>query len=87
MITALDLAEKFEFAYSYKCKMVTLDVHSSLEAVGFLASIATKLADEGLSSNSVSAFYHDHLFVKEEEAQKVVRVLEHMARNANAASG
>ena len=86
LILALDLAEKHSFEYSYKCRMVTLDVHSSLEAVGFMAAVATRLAEEGLSSNPVSAFYHDHLFVKEEEASEVVAILDSMAREAYAAS-
>ena len=87
LIVPLRTAEKFDFDYSYRCKMVTLDVHSSLEAVGFMAAIATRLAQEGLSSNPVSAFYHDHLFVKEEESEKVVKVLDDMAREAKATVG
>lgn len=67
--------------------MVTLDVHSSLEAVGFMAAIATKLAEKGLSSNPVSAFYHDHLFVKEEEVDTVVGLLQDLAKSANEAVG
>lgn len=87
MIVPLHVAEKYSFDYSYKCRMVTLNVHSSLEAVGFMAAIATRLAEEGHSSNPVSAFYHDHLFVKDEESEEVVKVLENMAREANAAPG
>ena len=83
LIVPLRMAEKFNFDYTYKCRMVTLNVHSSLEAVGFMAAVATRLAEEGLSSNPVSAFYHDHLFVKEEESERVVKVLENMAREAN----
>ena len=84
IIIPLHLAEKYGYEFSYRCKMVTLDVHSSLEAVGFLAAVATRLAENGLSSNVVGAFYHDHLFVKEEEVEKVVSVLEELAREAKA---
>lgn len=42
---------------------VTLQIHSSLEAVGMMAAIAAALARAGIPCNVVSAYYHDHLFV------------------------
>jgi hypothetical protein len=42
---------------------ITLGVHSSLHAVGFLAAVAAALAREGISLNPVAAYHHDHLFV------------------------
>ena len=84
MIITADSAERHGFKYAYRCRMITLDVHSSLEAVGFMAVVTTKLAEAGLSSNPVSAYYHDHLFVKEEEADMVIDLLECLARDANA---
>lgn len=42
---------------------ITLRAHSSLEAVGMMAAIATALAERGVPCNAVSAYYHDHLFV------------------------
>jgi hypothetical protein len=47
----------------FPCRKVTLGVHSSLDAVGFLAAITTRLAESGLGINPVSGFYHDHLYV------------------------
>jgi uncharacterized protein len=58
--------------------MITLRIHSSLEAVGFLARIAAELARLGISVNVVSAFHHDHLFVpagRAEEAMAALRAL------------
>lgn len=43
--------------------MITFMNHSSLDAIGFLAAITTRLVAAGISMNAVSADYHDHLFV------------------------
>jgi uncharacterized protein len=61
--------------YIYSCRMITLNIHSSLEAVGFLAAITAKLADASISVNPVSAYYHDHLFVPSEKVEKVMELL------------
>jgi uncharacterized protein len=58
---------------------ITLRIHSSLEAVGMMAAIATALAEAGISSNVVSAFYHDHLFVPSDRARDAVTVLRSLA--------
>ena len=68
-------AARAGIAGSYRCRMISLDIHSSLEAIGFLAVITTALADEGLGANTVSAFHHDHLFVAADEADRAMAVL------------
>ncbi|MDF7814452.1 ACT domain-containing protein [Hymenobacter sp. YC55] len=59
----------------YPCRWITLNVHSSLEAVGFLARITGLLAAHGISVNLVSGYYHDHLFVPAERAEEVMQLL------------
>lgn len=71
-------AEKAGLAGVYPCRWLTLNVHSSLEAVGFLARITAHLAAHGISVNPVSAFYHDHLFVPAAQADEVLRLLEEL---------
>lgn len=68
--------------YSFRCRMVTLNVHSSLEAVGFIARVAAKLTDRGIGVNPVSGFFHDHLFVPMGKEGEAVRCLEELAREA-----
>ena len=56
-------------------KQITLTVHSSLNAVGLTAAVATKLAEKGLSANVIAAFYHDHIFVQTDAADKALAAL------------
>lgn len=60
---------------AFPSRMITLTVHSSLEAVGFLAVITERLADAGISVNPISAYYHDHLFIPLEMADKAMDIL------------
>ena len=62
--------------YGFASRLITLTVHSSLEAVGFLAAITAPLAAAGISVNAVSAFYHDHLFVPADRADEAMAVLQ-----------
>ncbi len=56
-------------------RQITLNVHSSLSAVGFLAAVTQALAGAGISANTISAYYHDHLFVPEADADRALSVL------------
>ena len=60
---------------SFPCRMITLEIQSSLEAVGFLATITKALAGAGIPVNPVSAFHHDHLFVPEGRAEEAMAIL------------
>ena len=68
--------------YQFASRLITLKIHSSLEAVGFLAAITTRLAEAGISVNAVSAFYHDHLFVPERRADEALRLLQELSHSA-----
>jgi len=71
-------ADAYQIAYEFPCRMITLNVHSALEAVGFMAVIATELAKYGMGVNPVAGFFHDHLFVpegREDEAMQVLNAL------------
>jgi len=62
-------------AHEFPCRMITLNVHSSLDAVGFIARIATALAGHGMGVNPVAGFYHDHLFVPDGREGDAMRIL------------
>lgn len=65
---------------SFPCRMITLNIHSSLEAVGFLAVITARLAATGMGVNPVSAFHHDHLFVPEDRAEEAMEILQALVK-------
>ena len=73
-------AESAALPYQFASRLITLTVHSSLEAVGLLAAVTRQLAEAGISVNAVSAFYHDHLFVPERRADEALQLLQDMAR-------
>ena len=72
-------AESVGLPYQFASRLITLDVHSSLGAVGFLAAITARLAEAGISVNPVSAFYHDHLFVPDHRAAEALHHLQSMS--------
>ena len=79
LILPEDEAKAAGLAATFRCRMITLDIHSSLEAVGFLAAITERLAAAGMGVNPVSAFYHDHLFVPAERAEEAMAILRRLA--------
>lgn len=79
LILTREAAEAAGMAYEFPCRMITLNIHSALEAVGFIARIATELAALGMGVNPVAGFYHDHLFVPEDRAEDAMAALRAMA--------
>jgi len=72
-------AEALGMEYECPCRMITLNVHSSLEAVGFMARISTELAGHDMGVNPVSGFFHDHLFVPDGREQEAMMLLGKLA--------
>src|SRR5438105_2690487 len=64
---------------AFPCKGISLNVHSSLYAVGFLAAVASRLAREGMSINIVSAYFRDYIFVPVDRAEVAVAALKKLA--------
>ncbi len=63
-------------------RLITLTVHSSLEAVGLTAAFAAALTQAGISANVVAGFYHDHLFVPERDAVRAMETLRALSLDA-----
>lgn len=67
-------AESHGVPFHSVLKAITLTVHSSLEAVGFTAAVTGRLATQGISANMVAAFYHDHVFVPAQDAERALQI-------------
>ena len=74
------VAEGFGLETAFPSRMVTLNVHSALEAVGFLARIIPELAKLGMGVNPVAGYFHDHLFIPQAFADRAMTCLEDLAR-------
>jgi len=69
------VADQQLLAYQGVFRRITLEVHSSLEAVGLTARFATCLAARSVSANVFAAFYHDHIFVPSGDADEAMAAL------------
>lgn len=71
-------ADQLGLDYDYIASWITLNVHSSLDAVGLTATFATALAEHKISCNVIAGYYHDHIFVNKEDSLKAMKVLNTM---------
>jgi hypothetical protein len=70
-----EVADEWSITYSYIASWITLNIHSSLEAVGLTAAFANALKHENISCNVVAAYFHDHIFIAKEDAEKAMKTL------------
>ncbi len=78
LVLTRENADKAELQYDSVFKKITLNVHSSLEAVGLTAAISGKLAENGISANVIAGFFHDHIFVQAEKAEIAFQFLKEL---------
>ncbi len=75
VILRKELADKLALRYDFVASWITLEVHSSLAAVGLTARFSAVLASAGISCNVVAGYYHDHIFVPITEAIKALQLM------------
>ena len=69
-------ADREDVSFDFSCQRITLQIHSSLEAVGLMAAVSAALKEAGIPANAVSAAHHDHIFVPEDKAEEALGVLQ-----------
>jgi uncharacterized protein len=79
VILSKELADSLALSYSFVASWITLTVHSSLEAVGLTAAFSKALTDHAISCNVIAGYFHDHIFVAKNDAQKAMKALREMS--------
>jgi hypothetical protein len=80
IILRQEKADELQLKYGFIASWITLMVHSSLDAVGFTAVFSRALTNHGISCNVIAGFYHDHIFVNQNDADKAMEVLEALSK-------
>ena len=75
LVLPLEEARQGEFEFTSVYCLITLMVHSSLDAVGLTAAVANKLKSYDISANVIAAYYHDHIFIQKEKAELALDAL------------
>ena len=78
-------AERRCLAYVFESRLITLTVHSALDAVGFLALVTSRLAAAGIACNAIAGYHHDHLLVPVARADEAMAALHALASDRVAA--
>ena len=76
LVVERSAADAAGLGYEFTAALITLTVHSALDAVGLTASVAGRLAEEGIACNVVAGARHDHLFVPADRAEDALAALE-----------
>jgi|TARA_R110000868_G_scaffold269051_3_gene528450 hypothetical protein len=80
VVVQKEKADEYKIPYSGVFRCITLNVHSSLDAVGLTAAVSTKLTQSHISANVIAAYYHDHVFISSKDAEKALSKLNELAR-------
>lgn len=72
-------ADANQLSYDSVFRGITLRIHSSLDAVGLTAAVSVKLTEHGISANVIAGYFHDHIFVQSEYAEKAMAALGELA--------
>jgi hypothetical protein len=82
VITSRAGADVENIDYQSPCRMLTLEMDSSLEVVGFVPFVAKKLEGLDMSVNFVSGYFYNHCFVPLGREEEAIKCVEEIARQA-----
>ena len=75
LVLPKSIADQHGHEYESGFRCITLNLHSSLDAVGLTAAFSGKLAERGISANVIAGYYHDHILVPAAAADSAMEAL------------
>src|SRR3989344_636107 len=75
IIDVKKIIKKYALKTSKDWKIVTFDIQTPLELVGFMSKISNRLAKEKIAVNTISAYSRDHILVRKQDISKAIKVL------------
>jgi predicted N-acetyltransferase YhbS len=75
-------ADRLGLPYDFVGAWITLEVHSSLAAVGLTAAVGAALTEAKISCNVLAGFHHDHLLVPVADMERALEVLHELAADS-----
>lgn len=82
LVVTKSRADEHGLDYDSIFRCISLKVHSSLDAVGLTAAFSGKLGEHGISANVIAGYYHDHIFVQRDFAEKAIAAIEELTRTS-----
>ena len=79
LVLTRESADQEGLAYQGTFRCISLQVHSSLEAVGLTAAVTSELAAHDISVNVIAGYHHDHIFVPSRHADLALSLLKAMS--------
>ena len=82
LILVQHVADAHHFSYEGIFSCITLQIHSSLDAVGLTAAVSQALAQQHIPANMIAAYHHDHIFVPQDKAMEALAILQKLSKES-----
>ena len=81
LILEQHIADFHTLSYEGIFSCITLQVHSSLNAVGLTAAVSQALAQRNIPANMIAGYHHDHIFIPQDRASDAIHILKNLAKD------
>lgn len=75
LVLPIEAAQRAGLPITVEMAWLTLQVYSSLEAVGLTAAIGERLASRGIACNVLAGYHHDHVLVPSARVDDAISAL------------